>query len=66
MGRKGGGGMTKKKTNSIRRDYKKVRRVSSTVILNRLNNISEERKAEIRNKMLDELNNEEDNERNSN
>lgn len=51
------------KTNGIRRDYKKVRRVSSTVILNLLNNISEERKTEIRNKMLDELNNKEDNER---
>ena len=54
------------KTNGIRRDYKKVRRVNSTIILNLLNNISEERKTEIRNKMLDELNNEEDNERNSN
>lgn len=47
------------KTNGIRRDYKKVRRVSSTTILNLLNNISEERKTEIRNKMIDELNNEE-------
>lgn len=47
------------KTNGIRRDYKKVRRVNSTIILNLLNNISEERKTEIRNKMLDELNNEE-------
>ena len=46
------------KTNGIRRDYKKVRRVSSTIILNLLNNISEERKTEIRNKMIDELNNE--------
>ena len=47
------------KTNGTRRDYKKVRRVSSIIILNLLNNISEERKTEIRNKMLDELNNEE-------
>lgn len=59
MGRKGGGGMNEEKTNGIRRDYKKVRRVSSTIILNLLNNISEERKTEIRNKMIDELNNEE-------
>ena len=47
------------KTNGIRRDYKKVRRVNSAIILNLLNNISEERRTEIRNKMLDELNNEE-------
>lgn len=34
--------MTEEKTNGIRRDYKKVRRVNSTTILNLLNNISEE------------------------
>lgn len=50
------------KINGIRRDYKKVRRVNSATISNLLNSISEERKTEIRNEMLnliDELNNEE-------